>query len=54
MSCRDLLISMREQPAQLPDTNLLDLGILCALQTARWKISSKMSYKHGMTTLSIY
>ena len=38
MSRRDLLISMREHPAQLSDTNVLDFGLLCALQTAIWKI----------------
>ena len=37
-SCRDWLICMREQFAQLPDTNILDLGLFCTLQTATWKM----------------
>ena len=29
---------LREQPANSPDTNVLDLGFFCALQTAFWKL----------------
>ena len=51
-SCRNLVISMRKQPAQSPDTNVLDLGLFRALQQATWKIKRasdidgliKMSY----------
>jgi hypothetical protein len=29
---------LREQPAQSPDTNILDLGLFAALQTSSWKL----------------
>eukprot|EP00977_Amphora_coffeiformis_P019993 scaffold7755_cov166-Amphora_coffeaeformis.AAC.3 len=35
-----ITIGMREQPAQSPDTNVLDLGYFRALQMAAWKIKS--------------
>jgi hypothetical protein len=30
--------TLREQPAQSPDTNILDLGLFAALQAAHWKL----------------